>query len=71
MAIFDRIIGQGNNPNPWIDKAASLFDQGKYAEAVKNLEKALEIEPENGNLCYKMGTALMHIARYDDAERYF
>ena len=71
MAFFDKIMGQGsNNPNPWIDKAAAQFDAGRYAEAARTLEKAIETDPENVELCYKMGIALTYLGNYTDAEGY-
>ena len=37
MAFLDKLIGQGSNPNPWIDKASAHFEQGRYEEAARDL----------------------------------
>ena len=70
MAFLDKLKGQSDNPNPWIDKATTHFEQGKYHEAVKEFEKAIEIDPENSGICYLMGRSLMYLSKYQDAERY-
>ncbi len=47
MDIFGNILGQGKNPNPWINKGNSQIEAGNYLEAAKSFEKALKIDSEN------------------------
>src|SRR5262245_60209165 len=43
----------------YVDKVAQLLETGDIPTAMKNLEKALKIEPEHPQACYYLGCVLM------------
>lgn len=46
-----------------------LSRQDRYAEAVKELEKATELNPQAANAHFLLGAALLELKRYREAER--
>lgn len=57
------------NPNyidAWYRKGIALEDLGRYEEAIKAHDKAIEIDPYHSNT-WKKGNALRKIGRYEDA----
>ncbi len=49
------------------DEGATLLDQEKPAEAIKKWDEALALQPNNCELLYYRGTALMNMNRRDEA----
>jgi len=47
--------------------AINLKKQGRLDEAMKNYEKALELEPHNQNFLYNIGLLLLKRSEYGDA----
>jgi Ca-activated chloride channel family protein len=53
------------------DKAARLFEQGKFDEALKWYQKTAEAEPDNWPLQYNLGAAAYKAGRPDEAAKAF
>jgi Flp pilus assembly protein TadD len=49
----------------------SLLDSGKAADAVKPLETASKLSPENPTIHFTLATAYQRLGRKDDAAREF
>ena len=59
-------------------EAANLYDRGQfelsdgnYRDALSYLEQAVELEPEKASYQLAYGQALLHLKRYDEAEKAF
>lgn len=52
------------------EKGNRLYRQGKYAEAVAAYEKALKDGQDSPQLRYNLGTALVRLERYEEADRH-
>ena len=50
----------------WNNKGESLRRQGKYDEAIKSLDKAIEINPRYAYAWYNRGLALFNVKPYED-----
>jgi tetratricopeptide (TPR) repeat protein len=46
---------------------AALAQKGEYAEAVKHLHKAIELQPDSGWAHYRMGASLLKTGDYKTA----
>ncbi len=46
---------------------ALLSGQGKYDEAIKTFDKAIELNPEDADAWYNKGLVLYHQGKYDEA----
>ena len=55
----------------WIDKGIELYKQGKFEEAVKAFDKAIEIDPQNAGAWRNKGLALVELEKYDEAVEAF
>jgi tetratricopeptide (TPR) repeat protein len=53
----------------WADQGMTLFQPGKYDDAVTCFAKALEIDPRYGAAWLNMGDALHNLGRYEEAVR--
>jgi tetratricopeptide (TPR) repeat protein len=53
----------------YYDEARRMVELERYDEAVKAFDKALEILPEDRNLLYQRGSALMELGRKDEGLR--
>lgn len=53
-----------------VERGNRLFRAGKYAEAVEVYRSALEDGKEGPVLRYNLGTALLHLGRFDEAEEH-
>ena len=51
----------------WNDKGNVLVDQGKYDEAIKAYDKAIEINPQLAEVWNNKGLALYHQGKYSEA----
>jgi tetratricopeptide (TPR) repeat protein len=56
-----------NNSQDWVNKGVDLTDLGKYDEAIKAFDKAIELDPKNANAWQEKGWALHGLGRYNDA----
>ena len=54
-----------------IDKAMSLFKEGKYKECIDAFSLVLENEPDNADVYNNMGVAYACISDFEHAETYF
>jgi TolB-like protein/Tfp pilus assembly protein PilF len=43
--------------------------QGRWEESTKNLERAVELDPQNAAVLQQISTSYLHLRRYPDAER--
>ena len=50
-----------------IQKGKSLVEDGKYEEALKFFEKALELDPNDHKIWNQKGIALRSMGRYSEA----
>lgn len=53
------------------ERGNRLYRQGRFAEAVEAYESALESGRDSPELRYNLGTALLRLGRYEDAEPHF
>ena len=56
-----------DSASSWNKKGASLFNQGKYSEALQAFDKAIELDPKFPEIWYNKGNALYSQGKYDDA----
>jgi TolB-like protein/class 3 adenylate cyclase/Flp pilus assembly protein TadD len=58
-----------NDPLPF--QLAGYIDrrQGRWAESTKNLERAVELDPQNRNVLQQLANSYLCLRRYADAER--
>ncbi|MFH1998659.1 MAG: sulfatase-like hydrolase/transferase [Planctomycetota bacterium] len=56
---------------PAINEAAALFEQGRFNEALADLEKLLDEEPENSHVLITLADMYKEMGRMDMAETYF
>jgi tetratricopeptide (TPR) repeat protein len=45
--------------------------QGNFEEAINNLKKAFEFNPQAANIAWELGYTYMHLRRYPETERYY
>lgn len=57
-------------PNPHLPNVATLYNQGKYAEALQKAQAILEKDAKNAGAQYYAGASLVQMARYDEAEKH-
>ncbi|MEQ8225750.1 MAG: tetratricopeptide repeat protein, partial [Candidatus Eremiobacterota bacterium] len=57
--------------NEWIENGMNLCCEGRYEEAVKCYDKALEINPKNIDVLTKKGTALIDLEDYEESIKCF
>ncbi len=67
-------LAQKSLPNePWVFAVASYIDrrQGRWPESIKNLEHAIELDPQNpgGQLLQQLANTYRALRRYADQER--
>jgi arylsulfatase A-like enzyme/tetratricopeptide (TPR) repeat protein len=71
IAAFRRIVEE--NPrftDAWNELGTALESAGRYQDAIDAYRKAIATTPElAGEFGLKVGSALLHLERYDDAER--
>ena len=53
-----------------VDASTSLINSGNYTGAIKNLDKALSIDPNNVGALTNKGRALDHLDNYIEATKY-
>jgi tetratricopeptide (TPR) repeat protein len=68
--IFQGARGGGFDSNDvwgWRNKGGALYSLGKYDEAIKCYDKAIEIDPDNPVVWNNKGLALNSLGKYDEA----
>jgi hypothetical protein len=60
----------GNIVNAALFLGQSLYEQGKYAQAVEPLKRALELRPDDARALHLIGTALLKSGKPAEAEPY-
>lgn len=58
---------QMNNPKAWYDRAGSLYQLGRYPEAIASYDKAIEFEPNYPDAWNNRGMALKCVGQYEEA----
>ena len=56
-----------NDPTTWYYRGSDLYGQGKYDEAIKAYDKAIEIVPSYADAWTGKGNALYGLGKYDEA----
>ena len=51
----------------WYNKGVALNDLGKYDEAIKAYDRAIELNPEDSDAWCNKGVALYYLGKYDEA----
>ena len=59
------------NANAWYNKGNALRELGRYEEALRCFDKALEIDPKHVLAWNNKGIALHNLGRYEEALRCF
>jgi tetratricopeptide (TPR) repeat protein len=72
FAIICVPISIGNNAQPdfaatWNANGTSLYSQGKYIEALRAFNNALEFDPSSPQIWYNTGNALYSMGKHDEA----
>ena len=65
-------LAQKSLPNdPWAFVLAGYIDrrQGRWAESTKNLERAVELDPQNPHVLQQIANSYNRLRRYSDQER--
>jgi serine/threonine-protein kinase len=65
-------LAQKSLPNdPMLFEILGFIDrrQGRWAESTKNLERAIELDPQNGDFLKQLADSYVCLRRYADAER--
>jgi tetratricopeptide (TPR) repeat protein len=62
-----RAIAQDPRPDYLATLGATLSQQGRYEEALKAFDKAVQLKPEDATLWKQLGDALLQLQRYDHA----
>lgn len=58
-----------DNPNSWICTSAVFINEQEYGEALKSLDKALELSPKNVELLINKASCLIRLGYFDEAIR--
>jgi tetratricopeptide (TPR) repeat protein len=71
QAIEEQANSNPRDPAPPLKLANYLYDHGKYEEAIRWYQKALQLDPANVNASTDLGTCYFNVGRADDALRQF
>lgn len=64
------IFSQENNLKKFIEKGIAYHDSGEYDNAIKEYEKALEIDPNSSLIYYEISFSYFSKEDYENAEKY-
>jgi tetratricopeptide (TPR) repeat protein len=56
-----------NDVNAWNDRGLTFYNLGKYKEAIKSFDKALDIDPRDATILSNKGASLNNLGKYKDA----
>ncbi len=59
-----------NSARSWSNLGRYYIDQGRYDDAIPNIEQALTLEPDNASVLEAMGTILLSEGKLEEARRY-
>ncbi|MDR3101711.1 MAG: hypothetical protein LBU24_00500 [Methanocalculaceae archaeon] len=51
------LLGKNDRQNPWISHGERSFEKGLYGDAIRNFTRAIEHEPQNSFLWYRLGVS--------------
>jgi TolB-like protein/class 3 adenylate cyclase/Flp pilus assembly protein TadD len=58
-----------NDPLPFLLVGYIDRRQGRWDESTKNIERAIELDPQNANILTQIANSYLHLRRYADAEK--
>jgi tetratricopeptide (TPR) repeat protein len=70
MALLIPAFGQ-TTAEEWFDKGVTLMNQSKYDEALKALDNAIQLDPQDADAWCNKGLALGILHKYDEAIQAF
>ncbi|RME66957.1 MAG: tetratricopeptide repeat protein, partial [Nitrospirae bacterium] len=70
MFLTNIVSGQGLGAGPYIERGAYYLEQGMVSRAIEQLQKAIELEPENTDALLYLATALRVSGRHSEARQY-
>ena len=71
QALEEQANSNSQDPAPALKLANYLYDHGKYEEAIRWYQKAVQLDPTNVNASTDLGTCYFNVGRADDALRQF
>lgn len=67
-----RMWKQSITVKDWVNRGITLYNQGKYDEAIKCYDKAIELNPQAAEVWYNKGTVFSkNLSRYGEAIQCF
>ena len=67
LLILVNIAGAAQSTNVWFHKGSELMNLGKYNEAIKAYDKAIEINPQDSDAWYNKGLDLEQLSKSDES----
>ncbi|MEQ8221531.1 MAG: tetratricopeptide repeat protein [Candidatus Eremiobacterota bacterium] len=67
ILLFNLMPARAESSEEWCRKSTDLYESGKYEEAIKWLDKAIEADGHSITAWYNMGTCLFNLGRYGEA----
>src|ERR1035437_710202 len=68
LLILVNIAGAAQSSNAWVQEGIMLDDSGKFDEAIKAYNKAIEIDPQYFEAWINKGVGLVNLNKYDEAK---
>ncbi|HJK16608.1 MAG TPA: tetratricopeptide repeat protein, partial [Methanocorpusculum sp.] len=69
MVDIGGLFGKNDRQNPWTPRGELSFEKGLYEDAVKNFSRAVEHEPQNSSLWYRLGVSQNRSGQHEQAAR--
>ena len=66
-----QVINSSKSYIEQLTNGINYYGQGRYSEAVEELDKALNISPKSANALYYKGLALTSLGNYSEGIQYF
>jgi tetratricopeptide (TPR) repeat protein len=66
-AILEQTVVEPDNDVAWYNQGVSLYNLGKYEEAIASYERAIELKPDDDAAWYNRGVSLYNLCRYEEA----
>ncbi len=68
LACYDKAIDiRPEDSELWINRGETLYNFGKYQEALESYEQSLELDSDNDNIWYLRGNVLLDLDKYEEA----